>query len=184
MNIYPFNGKMPRIADGVFIAPTAVIVGDVTIGEGSSIWFGAVLRGDEGPIRIGRNNSIQDNCVIHMTESGTIVGDNNTIGHGAILHNCTLGDSNVIGMNAVVLDGATIGSENVIAAGSIVTSGTVLSDRQLVAGAPAQIKKELSGKSLWWVQESSKAYLRLIEKYEPGYRYAAATVSVEARTKA
>jgi gamma-carbonic anhydrase len=101
MNLYEFNGKYPKIAKGVFLAPTAVILGDVTIEEGSSIWFGAVLRGDFGPIHIGKNTSVQDNCVVHVTNGGTRIGDNNTIGHGAIVHSCTIGNRNVIGMNSV-----------------------------------------------------------------------------------
>ncbi|AHV97636.1 MULTISPECIES: gamma carbonic anhydrase family protein [Paenibacillus] len=171
MNIYEFNGIYPKIADGVFIAPTATIIGDVVIEEGSSIWFGAVLRGDAGSIRIGKNNSIQDNCVVHMTDSGTFIGDNNTIGHGSILHNCTIGNNNVIGMNAVVLDGAVIQNENVIAAGSVITGNTRIEDRQLFTGSPGQFKKELSGSSLWWVQESSNVYLKLVEQYDSRYKY-------------
>ncbi|WP_328805519.1 gamma carbonic anhydrase family protein [Paenibacillus apii] len=130
-----------------------------------------------GPIRIGKNNSIQDNCVIHMSESGTFIGNNNTIGHGAILHNCMIGNDNVIGMNAVVLDGTTIENENVIAAGSVITGNSKITNRQLVAGSPGQVKKELSGNSLWWVQESSKQYVKLVERYDNQYKYTSALKS-------
>jgi gamma-carbonic anhydrase len=171
MNLFEFNGRYPKIDKGVFIAPTAVIIGDVTIGEGSSIWFGAVLRGDFGPIHIGKSTSIQDNCVVHVTNKGTRIGDNNTVGHGAIIHNCTVGNRNVIGMNAVVLDDAVIEDECVIAAGSVVSAGTRIPSRNLAAGIPAKIKKELSGDSLWWVQESSKEYSELIKKYDASYKY-------------
>ncbi|AJY76803.1 gamma carbonic anhydrase family protein [Paenibacillus beijingensis] len=172
MNIYEFNGKKPVIAEGVFIAPTATIIGDVVIEEGSSIWFGAVLRGDAGPIRIGKFNNIQDNCVIHMTDSGTTIGDSNTVGHGAILHNCTIGHHNVIGMNAVVLDGAVIENESVVAAGSVITGESRVLSRQLYAGSPGQFKKELSGNSLLWVQQSAKEYVKLVERYGlPGKKY-------------
>jgi len=171
MNIYEFNGKTPNISKGVFIAPTATIIGDVIIEEGSSIWFGAVLRGDMGQIRIGKYTNIQDNCVIHMTDSGTYIGDNNTIGHGAILHNCTIGNQNVIGMNAVILDGAVIENECVIAAGSVITGGSRFPSRQLIAGSPGKVKKELSGNSLWWVQQSPNEYVKLVELYESSYKF-------------
>lgn len=166
MNIYEFNGKRPQIAEGVFLAPTATIIGDVIIDEGSSIWFGAVLRGDMGPIRIGKHTSIQDNCVIHVTNSGTYIGDYNSVGHGVILHNCTIGNRNVIGMNSVILDDAVISDECVIGAGSVVTGGSKFPAQHVIAGIPAQIKKELSGKALWWVQESSQNYTNLMQKYD------------------
>ncbi|MET3288931.1 UNVERIFIED_CONTAM: carbonic anhydrase/acetyltransferase-like protein (isoleucine patch superfamily) [Brevibacillus sp. OAP136] len=171
MNIFSFNGKTPEIAEGVFIAPTACIIGDVTIEEGSSIWFGAVLRGDVGPIRIGKHTSIQDNCVIHMTVAGTYIGDHNTIGHGAILHDCSIGHHNVVGMNAVILDGAVIEDECVIAAGCVVAGGSRFPSRRLIVGMPGQMKKELSGSSLWWVQESSKEYTKLVKQYDASHKF-------------
>ncbi|MDR6997649.1 gamma carbonic anhydrase family protein [Neobacillus niacini] len=156
---------MPQISEHVFIAPTAVIIGDVIIEEGSSIWFGAVLRGDVGPIRVGKNTNIQDNCIIHMTDTGTYIGDNNTIGHGAILHNCTIGNQNVIGMNAVILDGAVIENECVVAAGSVITGESYFQSCQLIAGTPGKVKKELTGKSLWWMEHSALEYMKLAKKY-------------------
>ncbi|GEN35482.1 MULTISPECIES: gamma carbonic anhydrase family protein [Aneurinibacillus] len=171
MNVIEYNGKRPVIADGVFIAPTAVIIGDVTIEEGSSIWFGAVLRGDFGSIHVGKHTSIQDNCVVHVTNEGTYIGDHNTIGHGAIIHSCRIGNRNVIGMNAVILDGAVIEDECMVAAGSVVSNNMVIPGRHLAAGVPAKVKKELEGQSLWWVQESSKEYSKLLESYEEIYLY-------------
>ncbi|WP_241236288.1 gamma carbonic anhydrase family protein [Brevibacillus marinus] len=168
-NIIEFNGKRPQIAEGVFIAPNAAIIGDVVIEEGSSIWFGAVLRGDMGPIRIGKYTSVQDNCVIHVTGSGTYIGDYNTIGHGAILHNCKIGHRNIIGMNAVILDDAVIEDHCVIAAGSVVTERSTFPPNHLIVGAPAQVKKELAGRSLWWVQESSNNYQKLVAQYAPRF---------------
>ncbi|WP_078411402.1 gamma carbonic anhydrase family protein [Priestia abyssalis] len=163
--ILEYMGKKPKIAQSAYIAPNATLIGDVTIEEGASIWFGAVLRGDLGPIVVGARSSVQDNCVIHMTDGGTYIGEDVTVGHGAILHNCKIGRSALIGMNAVVLDNAMIGEETVIAAGSVVSANTIFPDRILAAGIPAQKKKDIEGSSLWWVQESSKWYQELKQNY-------------------
>jgi carbonic anhydrase/acetyltransferase-like protein (isoleucine patch superfamily) len=164
--ILEFDGKRPKIAETAFIAPNATIIGDVTIEDGASIWFGAVLRGDFGPIVVGARTSIQDNCVIHVTESGTYIAEDVTVGHGAILHNCRIGRSSVIGMNAVVLDNAEIGEESVVAAGSVVPTNAKFPPRVLVAGIPAEQKKTIAGDSLWWVQESSNVYQKLLQHYK------------------
>ena len=133
-----FEGISPTVAESAFLAPTAVLVGDVHVGEGASIWFGAVLRGDLGPIRIGADANVQDNVVIHAeTESGTMLEDRVTIGHGAILHDCWIGAASLIGMSAVVLDGARVGPEAIVAAGSVVREGFEVPARMLAAGAPA-----------------------------------------------
>src|ERR1700687_5501754 len=114
--ILSYNGKTPKIGKGVFIAPTASIIGDVEIGDGASIWFGAVLRGDEAGIRIGANTSVQDNAVIHVYEGhDTVIEDHVTIGHGAILEACHIGSHALIGMRAVVLNRARIGARSLIA---------------------------------------------------------------------
>ena len=111
-----FEGLSPKVAESAIIAPTAVLLGDVEIGEGASIWFGAVLRGDMGPIRVGAESNVQDNVVVHAeTETGTVLEERVTVGHGAILHDCWIGRSSLIGMGAVVLDGARVGPESIIA---------------------------------------------------------------------
>ncbi|HBV96947.1 MAG: carbonic anhydrase [Peptococcaceae bacterium BICA1-7] len=166
MRIIEFQGKKPRIAEGAFIAPTAVLIGDVTVGEGSSVWYGAVLRGDFGSIIIGKNSSIQDNVVMHMTPGGeTRVGDNVTIAHGAVLHTAAVGDGAVVGMNAVLLDNCVVGEQCMIAAGSVVSTGTSIPPRHLAAGAPAVPKKEISGEALNWVTASAMAYSHLSRSY-------------------
>ena len=166
MNIVEFQGKKPQISEGAFVAPTAIIIGDVTIGEGSSIWYGVVLRADFGKITIGKNSSIQDNVVIHMIPGGeTKVGDNVTIAHGAVLHTASVGDGSVIGMNVVLLDNCTIGEQSMIAAGSVVSSGTAIPARHLAAGAPAVLKKEISGEALNWVTASAMVYSQLAKSY-------------------
>ncbi|MBK6799242.1 MAG: gamma carbonic anhydrase family protein [Acidobacteria bacterium] len=164
--IFEFDGKRPKIGEGVFIAPTAVVIGDVEIGDGASIWYGAVLRGDEGKITIGRGSNVQDNSVIHTThEKPTVVRENVTIGHGALLEGCTIEDGAVVGMGSIVLHGAVIGECAMTAAGSVVTPGTSIPPRSLAAGSPAVVKKELSGAALTSVEESYLAYHELTDHY-------------------
>src|SRR5579863_5525436 len=122
--ILTYNGKTPKIGKGVFIAPTAAIIGDVELGDGVSVWFGAVLRGDEAKISIGAHTSVQDNSVIHVYEGhDTVIEDHVTIGHGAILEACHVRKGALIGMNAVVLDRAIVGEQALIAAGAVVLEG-------------------------------------------------------------
>lgn len=132
---------MPEIDPSVFVAPHAFVFGDVVVGKDSSLWPGASLRGDMGPIRIGRASSIQDSCSIHLQPGSTVeVGDLATIGHGAVLHGCKIGNCSVVGMNATVLDNAVIGDCCIVAAGSVVKGGFTAPDFSLVAGNPVQIK--------------------------------------------
>jgi carbonic anhydrase/acetyltransferase-like protein (isoleucine patch superfamily) len=166
--IIPFNGRTPRIHPTAFIAPTAVVIGDVEVGAESSVWFGAVLRGDhpDHGIRIGARTSIQDNCVLHVSARGaTIVGDEVTVGHGAVFESCEIRRGALIGMNAVLLHGSIIGEEALVAALSVVPSGMTVPARTLVAGAPAQIRKELTGESADWVRDSSRHYVELSREY-------------------
>jgi len=158
---------MPSISNNAFIAPTAAIIGDVTIEDGVSIWFGAVLRGDIGAIVVKKGANVQDNTVLHtkVEELPTIVGENATIGHGALLHSCTIGEGVIIGIKSVVLDGAVIGDESIVAAGSVVGDNTIIPPRHLAAGIPAVVKKEISGNSLWYVQIGYKYYHKLRDEY-------------------
>jgi carbonic anhydrase/acetyltransferase-like protein (isoleucine patch superfamily) len=144
--ILPFGGHSPRIGRDVFLAPNATIIGDVEIADGASVWFGAVLRGDIGPIRIGPRTNVQDLACVHLTEglSQTVLGADVTVGHGAILHGCVVGDRCLVGMGSVVLDNAQIGEGSVIAAGSVVTARTVIPPRSLVRGTPARVIREVT----------------------------------------
>lgn len=161
-----YEGRRPQIAEDVFVAPTAVLIGDVRVEAGASIWFGAVLRADHGTIVIGAGSSIQDNVTMHVPEqSVTIVGENVTVGHGAVLEGCRIGARSVIGVNAVVLAGADIGEEVMVAAGSVVGEGVRIPARTLAAGAPARVKKELSGSSLDWIGYAAGAYHHLRSQY-------------------
>ncbi len=144
--IRPLNGKTPKIGSKCFLAENAAVIGDVEIGNGSSIWYSAVLRGDVNYIRIGENTSIQDAAVVHGTyqKSATNIGNNVIIAHGAIIHGCTINNHVMIGMNAVVLDNAIINSNTIIAAGSVVTKGTITDPNSVYAGIPAVKIKELT----------------------------------------
>lgn len=144
--ILPYNGRSPIIADDVFIAPNTSIIGDVTIGAGSSVWFGTTIRGDVMSIQIGERTSIQDGSVVHATEgwAPTLVGDDCVVGHKVILHGCTVGDRVLVGMGACILDAAKIGNDVIIGAGSLVTTKKEIPDGVLVMGSPAKIIRPLT----------------------------------------
>lgn len=160
--ILTFGEAVPRIGRDVFIAPTAVVIGDVTIGDGASIWYGAVLRGDLAPIRIGRGTNIQDGCTIHTDRDyPAVVGDHVVVGHQAVLHGCTVEDLCLIGIRAVVLNGARIGSGAVVAAGAVVLEGGLVEPLCLVAGMPAVVRKELPASRRDKTLRSAENYQRL-----------------------
>ncbi len=164
--ILEYRGVRPTIGQNVFIAPTAVLIGNVEIADGASIWFGVVLRGDEGRIVIGPGANVQDNAVLHTTpEHPTVLEANATIGHGALLEGCRVAAGAVVGMGAIVLHQAVVGEQAMIAAGAVVTPGTVIPPRTLAAGSPAIVKKELSGAALRSVEHSAMAYHELRDRY-------------------
>ena len=164
--IIEYRGKRPHIAASAFIAPTAVIIGDVEIAAEASIWFGTVLRGDFGPIRIGARTSVQDNAVIHVSDRAeTIVGDDVTIGHGAILEDCTIEPGTLIGSNSVILNGARIGSGTLIAAGSVVIENAVIPPGVLAAGNPATVKRPIDERLSRWMDDPSSEYVHLSRNY-------------------
>jgi carbonic anhydrase/acetyltransferase-like protein (isoleucine patch superfamily) len=154
-----YKGRRPEIDPEVFIAPTAVIIGDVTIGKGASIWYGVVLRGDMETITIGEYTNIQDNCTVH-TDYGhpAVIGNNVTVGHNAVVHGCTIGDHCLVGMNAVVLSGAHIAESTVVAAGSVVREGQRAGPLELLAGSPAVAKRTLT-------PEGAKAFRQPVADY-------------------
>uniref|UniRef100_E6PHW9 Transferase hexapeptide repeat n=1 Tax=mine drainage metagenome TaxID=410659 RepID=E6PHW9_9ZZZZ len=159
-----FRGKTPRVDPSAFVAPTAVLIGDVEVGPESSIWFGTVLRGDNGPIRVGARTSVQDNAVIHVTIA-TIIGDDVTIGHAAVMEDCTIESKALIGSNAVLLNGCTIGHGSLVAAGSVVGERVVVPPNVLVAGAPAKVKKAIEGEARRWIEIASDEYIQLTRAY-------------------
>lgn len=140
-----FLRQQPRLGKGVYIASTAVVLGDVTMGDHSSIWYNAVARGDINKIVIGHHSNIQDNTVLHLADDyGCIIGNYVTVGHSAIIHACTVGDECLIGMGAVILDGAVIGEQSLIGARALVTSRTEIPPGSLVMGAPAKVVRALT----------------------------------------
>jgi carbonic anhydrase/acetyltransferase-like protein (isoleucine patch superfamily) len=167
MIIRPFNGISPKIDPSAFIAEGAVIIGDVRIGPGASIWYGCVVRGDVNRIRIGANTNIQDGTVIHVSREDfpTVIEDEVTIGHGAMIHGCTIERGSLIGIGAIVLDGAVVGAESFIAAGSLVTPGTVVPPRSMMMGSPAKVKKILGDDEVAQVQTFWQNYVTLSEIY-------------------
>ena len=151
-----YQGKSPRVAASAFVAPTAVLLGDVAVGEESSVWFGVVMRAENGTIRVGARSSIEDNAVVHASEHGRVViGNDVTVGHCAVLDDCTIQDGALIGSNAVVLGGATVGERTLVAAGSVVTVDEQLPAGVVVAGAPARARKVLSGRAAEWIAHST-----------------------------
>ncbi len=153
-----FLRKTPKLGRGVYIARTGIVFGDVTLGAHSSVWFGAVLRGDINRIVVGHHSNIQDNAVLHLADDFSCrVGNWVTIGHGAIVHACTVGDEVLVGMGAVILDGAVIGNQSIIGAKALVTQGMKVPPGSLVLGAPAKIVRPLTKKERaklkWWAEK-------------------------------
>jgi len=165
--IAAFLGHAPRIPNSAFVAPTATVLGDVLLGEESSVWYGAVLRGDIGAIRIGRRSNIQDACILHLTRGGPPieVGEEVTVGHRVILHGATVGDRCLIGMGAVLLDGCVIGEESLVGAGSVVLEGTRVPPRSFLAGVPARIKGPIPEAVHARLRESAEGYVRLAREH-------------------
>jgi carbonic anhydrase/acetyltransferase-like protein (isoleucine patch superfamily) len=145
----------------VYIAPNATIVGDVTLGEDVSVWYGAVLRGDDGAIVIGDGSNVQDNCVIHKH---TVIGKNCTIGHGAIVHGCTIGDNTTVGMGAIVLTGAVIGENCIVGAGAVVTGKMNAPAGSVLLGSPAKVVKEATAEMIAANAKNAEEYILLAQK--------------------
>lgn len=162
--VIAFRGKHPKIHPTAFVAPTAVLIGDVEVGEESSIWFGAVLRGDNGPIRIGERTSVQDNAVLHVTTL-TQIDDDVTIGHAAVMEDCHVKRHALIGSNAVLLNGCVIGEGSLVAAGSVVGERVEIPDHVLAAGVPAKVKKPIEGEAANWIKIAAEEYVHLSREY-------------------
>ncbi len=176
MSIRSHAGLHPRIAAGVYIDPDAVVIGDVEIGEGSSVWPMTVVRGDIHHIRIGERTSVQDGSVLHVTHAGPynpdgfplIIGDDVTIGHKVMLHGCTIGNRILIGMAAVILDGVVVNDEVIIGAGTLVPPGKVLESGYLYMGSPARQARKLTDNEIKYFHYTSKRYVDLAAAYLAG----------------
>jgi carbonic anhydrase/acetyltransferase-like protein (isoleucine patch superfamily) len=166
--LIPFGGYRPRVAPGAYVAPTAVLVGNVVVEDEASIWYGAVLRADhaENGIVIGARTGVQDNAVIHVaTERGTTIGRGVTIGHGALLEGCDVEDGALVGMGAIVLNHARVGARALVAAGSVVLERAVIPADTVAAGSPARVKKALEGPARRWIELSADHYVALAARY-------------------
>lgn len=165
---YSFNGKTPEVHESAFIAPGAHVIGDVTIGEGASIWFNSVLRGDEGPISIGKKTNVQDNCTLHLYEGfPLILEDEVSIGHNVILHGCTIKKGALVGMGSTILDGVEIGEQAFIGANTLIPPGKKIPPRVMVMGSPGKVIRELNDEDLKLIKLTIDTY------YEKGKQFAA-----------
>ncbi len=162
MPLYEHDGVRPTLGKDVYIAPNATVIGDVHLGDESSIWFGTTIRGDVFPIRIGARTNVQDGSVVHVTggKASTTIGDDVTIGHMALLHGCTVGARCLIGMGSIVLDGAIVGDESLVAAGSLVAPGMKVPPRSLVMGSPAKVLRTVRDSDLEWMREAGRLYVQ------------------------
>jgi carbonic anhydrase/acetyltransferase-like protein (isoleucine patch superfamily) len=165
--VRPFGGKTPIVHPSAFLADGAVVLGDVEVGERSSIWFGCVVRGDVNHVRIGARTNIQDLTVLHVTSKThpTLVGDEVTVGHRVVLHGCTIKDRCLVGIGAVVMDGAIVGPEAVVGAGALVPPGMVVPPRTLVMGSPAKVKRDLTVEELEALRRSADNYVEYAARY-------------------
>ena len=171
MPLFAFEGQEPRVSPGAWIAPTATLVGDVWVEEGASIWYGAVLRADFGPIIVRRGANIQDGSVLHGGEDPvTEVGEGVTIGHLCVVHGAVIDAEALIGNGATVLDGAVIGSRALVAAGSTVPPGMIIPAGMLAVGTPARLTREVSGSAKEWVDTNPEVYRELARRHAAGIR--------------
>jgi carbonic anhydrase/acetyltransferase-like protein (isoleucine patch superfamily) len=166
MPLIPYKGRSPVIAPNCFVAPTAVLIGDVTLHEGASVWFGCVLRGDVSPIVVGARSNIQDNTVIHGDDSSpTIIGEDVTVGHSAIIHAATVADRVLVGMGSVLLSRCKIGSDTIIGARALVTEEMEIASGSLAIGMPARVKRPLTSEERAHIMGSSAHYQELARHY-------------------
>lgn len=170
MSIHPFGLEMPQIADGVFIAPGAHVIGKVSIGAGSSIWFNCVLRGDVGRITVGERTNLQDGTIVHVTGGrfDTHIGSDVLIGHACIIHGCRIENHAFVGMGAVVLDGAVVEGDAMLAAGALLTPGKVVKSGELWAGRPAKFLRSLTAAEIAGNRAGAASYARLAQVYRTG----------------
>lgn len=165
--ISEFNNIWPELHESVFVALSAHVIGDVIIGENSSVWFNSVVRGDVNYIRIGKNSNVQDGCVLHVTKEAhpLIIEDSVTIGHGVIVHGCTIHSNTLLGIGSVILDGAIVNEYSMVAAGALVPPGFEVPSGALVMGSPARVKRELTEKELKTIDELANRYVKYSRLY-------------------
>ena len=162
MALRRFRDKSPRVHPSCFVEDSAQVIGDVELGEDSSVWFNSVLRGDVNAIRIGQRTNIQDLTMVHVTSNRftTSIGDDVTVGHHVVLHGCTVGNRVLVGMGAILMDDVEIGDDCIIGAGTLLTQGTKIPPGSLVVGSPGKVKRPLTGEERTFLIESAKHYVR------------------------
>ena len=171
---FELGGKRPKVHPDAYIAPTAVLIGDVEVEAGASVWFGAVLRADEALIRVGEGANIQDNAVIHCAENlPTLIEKDVTVGHSAQLEGCVVEEGALVGMGATMLQRSRLGAGSMLAAGAVLQEGREVPPRHLAAGVPATVKKELTGSSDRWVATAAEHYRRRAVRYRADLKLAA-----------
>lgn len=159
-HVLTVHGHTPQIGEGVFLAPTAAITGEVTMARDSSAFYGVSVRGDSAPITVGEGTNLQDNAVLHADPGHPCtLGDRISVGHSAVVHGCTVGDGSLIGMSATIMNGAVIGEQCLIAAGAVVLEGTEVPPRSLVAGVPAKVRRELTEEEIDGLRSNAEVYL-------------------------
>lgn len=169
MTLYALDGISPRCHEESWVAEDASVIGDVTLGEGASVWFGARIRGDTETITIGAGSNIQENCVVHADPGyPATIGQNCTIGHKVMLHGCSIGDTTLIGMGATILNGAKIGKNCLIGAGALITEGKVIPDGSLVMGAPGRVIRQLDEPALKSLLISARHYQDNMRRFRAG----------------
>ncbi|MDA7415726.1 gamma carbonic anhydrase family protein [Xenophilus arseniciresistens] len=171
MALYELDGVAPQLADGAWVAENAQVIGNVKMAENSSVWFGAVARGDTETIAIGRNSNVQDLSVLHADIGSPLtIGDNVTVGHQVMLHGCTIGDNSLIGIQAVVLNNARIGRNCIVGAGSVVTEGKEFPDNSLIIGAPAKVVRTLDEAAAAKLRQSAQHYVDNARRFATGLK--------------
>ena len=171
MALYQLDEHIPQLAASAWVADSAQVMGAVHLAEGSSVWFGAVLRGDTETITVGRGSNIQDGTVVHADIGYPVtLGENVTVGHQVMLHGCTVGDNSLIGIQAVVLNGARIGRNSLVGAGSLVTEGKEFPDGSLIMGSPAKVVRPLTEEQIAGLQRSAEHYTENAERFRRGLK--------------
>jgi carbonic anhydrase/acetyltransferase-like protein (isoleucine patch superfamily) len=167
--LLPFGPASPDVDPGAWVAPTAVLVGRVRLGAGSSVWYGAVLRGDGDDIHIGAGSNVQDNCVLHADPGLPVsVGDGVVIGHGAVVHGCTVEDGVLVGMGSTVLNGVRIGAGSLVAAGAVLLEGTSVPPGSMVAGVPAKVRRPVTEEEAAGIRLVADHYVQLARQHGAG----------------
>ena len=171
MALYELDGVAPQLGTGAWVADSAQVIGNVQLGDNASIWFGAVLRGDNETMTIGRNSNVQDQSMLHSDPGSPLtVGENVTIGHQVMLHGCTIGDNSLIGIQAVVLNNAKIGRNSIVGAGSVVTEGKEFPDNSLIFGSPAKVMRTINDEDAARLRHGSEHYVENAIRYAKGLK--------------